>query len=54
MLRMVKGYRNVLCCPWKLGAPDPKHIDSKAAEKAICPDMRATDVRLLSLHTPFS
>lgn len=32
----VKGYGNVLCCPWKLGARGPKHTESKAAEKAIC------------------
>ena len=53
MPRTVKGYRNVLCGPWKLGTPGPKHTEGKAAGKAVCPDMRVKGVRLLSLHTPF-
>lgn len=52
-LRIVKGPRNVLCCPWKLGAPVPWHTESKAAKKAICPVMGMKDRRFLSLHTPF-
>lgn len=36
ILKTVKGYRNVLCCLWKLGVPGPKHMENKAAEKAIC------------------
>lgn len=34
-LRTVKGYRNVLCCREKLGAPGCKHTETKTAEKAI-------------------
>ena len=32
MLRTVKQYRNVLWCSWKLGAPGPKHAESKAVK----------------------
>jgi len=53
MLRRVKEFRNVLCCPWKLAAPGPKHTASKAAEKAIRPGMGMQDGRFLSLRTPF-
>lgn len=51
MLRRVKGVRNVLCCPWKLGAPGPKHTASKAAAKATRPDRGMQDGSFLSLHT---
>lgn len=53
MLRRVKGFRNVLRCPRKLGAPGPKHPVSKADEKAICPDMGMQGGGFLSLWSPF-
>lgn len=52
-LRTVKGYRNVLRCCEKLGAPGCKHTETKTAEKAIEPDMGIKGVRFLSFHTLF-
>lgn len=44
ILGSVKGCRNVLHCPRKLGVPGPKHTKIKAAEMARYPEMGMKDV----------